>query len=393
MSTVCLLSDEELGQLAPIGIKLGVDRAAFLRQLALAFKGKSCTKKCYYQLRRAMLELAASSSDIALKNLEIIKTSESLERQEELARVQHVQDPSSADFLGRYNVSKSQNIEFRKSLGYKTALRFKNRMLSGITPDDIDKEIRHCVAEEATATTTATADSPAMSAPATVADPVNDYLGMSFASAARDATVGNPLEFIADDELDLVEDEPDIPTARLLNKTTMKRFIQMQAKNNDSENQLSESMLVERFLREAKEKHAELAKKRREGALKKKEQAHKDDDDDDDDNQKRKRQKRDRSVTTDYASLYFVLFGPMSNHFKFGYCFTILCERMRHYMPGEGPPHLVWRVIINAGANTRQTTQTIEGHSFFYQFERYNYLIIVYLKCRQCSQKIGYANR
>lgn len=367
MSTERLLSDEELGQLAPIGIALSVDRATFLRRLALAFKGKSCTKKCYYQLKRAMLELSAKTSDVASKSLEVIKESESLQRQEEMAREQHVKDPSSADVLGRYNALKSQRTEFRKSLLYKTALRFKNRMLGGITPGDIDKEIQHCAAEETTAKTTATAYSPAMSASVTAValDPVNDYLGMSFSSATRDAAFGNSLDFMADELEDPVEDEPDIPAARLMNKTAMKRFIKMQAENKDSENKLSENKLVERFLREAKEKHAELVKKRKEAAQKKKGQGHEDDDDNDgdDDTPKRKRQKRDRSVTTDYASLYFVLFGPMSNHFKFGYCYSILCERTRHYTPGEGPLHLVWRVIINAGPNTKKATQTIEGNN------------------------------
>ena len=365
MSTERLLSDEELGQLAPIGIQLSAGRAAFLRQLALAFKDKTCTKKCYFQLRRAMLELAATTSDVALKNLEIIKEGESLERQEDFAREQHAKDPSSAVLLGCFNALKSKRNVFRKSLEYKTALRFKNRMLAGITPEDIDAEIKSCGAQD----TTATVDAPAMSAPVTpaVSNPVDDYLGMAFASAPRDDAVGNPFEIIAEEEADLVADEPDIPTARLLNKTAMKRFMKMQADNKDAE--LSDSMLVEHFLRDAKEKHAELAKKRKEAAQKKREEAHEDDDDDDDDaTQKKKRRKRDRSVTTDFGSLYLVLFGPMSNHFKFGYCYTIMCERMRHYMPGEGPLHLVWRLIINAGANTRQTTQTIEGN---------NYIIII----------------
>lgn len=365
MSTERLLSDEELRQLAPIGIQLSADRAAFLRQLALAFKGKSCTKKCYIQLKRAMLQLAAKTSDVASKHLEIIEESESLERQEELARYQHVNDPSSTDYLNSFNAIRSKRNVFRKSLVYKTALRFKNRMLDGITPDDIDEEIQRCGAEATTAKTTTTVDAPAMCAPVTTAafNPVNDYLGMSFVSAACDAAVGEPLGVIADELEDLAMDEPDIPTPRLLNKTIMKRFMKMQAENKNSENKLSDSMLVERFLRDAKEKHAELAKKKKEATQKKRERAH-EDDDDDDATQQKKRQKRDRSVTTDFGSLYMVLFGPMSNHFKFGYCYTIMCERMRHYMPGEGPLHLVWRLIINAGANTRQTTQTIEGNTY-----------------------------
>lgn len=362
MSTERLLSDEELGQLAPIGIKNSADRDAFLRQLALAFKDKSCTKKCYLQLKRAILELAASQGGVALKNLEMIKKRESMEQQLDHAREAHARNPSSKDLSHAYNVLKDQHAEFIKRSEYKTAVRFKNRMLGGITVDDIDAEIKSRAAEETAAKSAASPDASAVIAPSTafVSNPVHDFLGMSM-SAVRDAAVEKPL-VVADESEDLLADEPDIPTPRLLNKTIMKRFIKMQAENNDAENKLSESMLLERFLREAKEKHADLAKKKKEAAQKKKEQAHEDGDDDDDDvTQKKKRQKRDRSVTTDFGSLYFVLFGPMCNHFKFGFCYTIMCERMRHYMPGEGPLHLVWRLIINAGANTRQTTQTIEG--------------------------------
>lgn len=353
MSTDNLLTKDELGLLVPIGIKYCQDRQMFLRQLAIAFRGKRCSKECHNQLKLAMMEALAVNHATAKKNLDVIKESQQLEQQQDMIQREYLDNCLDESAQHRLSVIKAKLTALRASNSFKAARKFRSRMLAGITPEDIDNEIKCLGSEDSSERPPALEPISAVDAPAMIpeVEAVNNFLGMHFEAPLQNT----PIAFA---------DEPEISTERLLNKTSIKKFIKLQRENEEAASKLSESALVEKFLREARERHAELLRKRKESANRKAEEDNFDEADDLEATKKNKRQKseRDRSVTLpNFGALYFVLFGPMSNHFKFGHCNTIMYDRTRHYTPAEGPLHLVWRVIINAGANSKKVAAMIEG--------------------------------
>lgn len=362
------ISRDQLVTIVPLAREFVKNRQSLLDYLVTAIGDERHVEDCMREIRTAIL---FSNTDAIS---EVHKPPLRLEISLKEAKQKHLATPEDKELRSLYFNFSAQFEAAKASGAYQNACRHRNRQLKGLTNADVVAAIEEyhsskdaaasevevhldtspaCLHQDLLETRVAlpldgsTSSSNEVSAAAFTGS-ISNRTAAASADSSCNPVVAPVHQQSHDSRPTLVE---KLPTAAMLT-----RLFKLKEKNKDWD----EKELKQQFILSEKARMKSLHNKQKRAKAKEDEE----DDGDDEDTRRRQMVKRSRLMTESlsWANIYFVLFGPISNHWKFGMTQNTMSERSRHYTPSEGPLHMVWRVRIMAGDNSKNIARMLEGN-------------------------------
>lgn len=355
------ISTDQLLEIVPLARQFVKNRQSLLDYLVVAIGATCHVEECMRDIRTAIV-LTNTDATSAMHQPAL-----QLEINLKEAKHRHLMNPLDEELRAHYLNLDAQVAVARENKTLQNAHKHRNRQLNGLTNADVVAAIEESGRRSPLDLSSVTEQTPADLASV---DPIVSTLA-SGSPLGRLSPINRAVADVLPAEhlisppvapINSVENSAQpplvekVPTAALLT-----RLLKFKEKNqNWDDNELKRQFIVSE-----KARLKMLNKKKRA-------RANEDDTNDDEDKQRRQLTTRTRIMTESllWANIYFVMFGPISNHWKFGMTQNVMSERARHYTPCEGPLHMVWRVRIMAGANSKNVARMLEGNiylqSYFY---------------------------